>query len=343
MKLNVTSILSVSSIQVIASIALAVVLFIASTPGMLEELTAYVFINVVFCMVMLLKPLKQLTTINNQFQKGMAACASIFEILDERDEDDNGNVVLKRAKGKLEFDNVTFSYPGKQNPALSNVSFSANPGQSIALVGRSGSGKSTISSLLTRFYVPQTGEIRLDDAPLNSIDLKSLRAQFAVVSQNVTLFNDSIANNIAYGATQNVSRKQIEEAAKMAHVEEFLTNLPDGLDTVIGENGLMLSGGQRQRIAIARAILADAPILILDEATSALDTESERLIQDALETLQKRCTSIVVAHRLSTIENADCIMVVEQGRIIEQGRHSELLDKGGHYAQLHSLQFGEAK
>ena len=343
MKLNVTSILSVSSIQVIASIALAVVLFIASTPGMLEELTAGVFINVVFCMVMLLKPLKQLTTINNQFQKGMAACASIFEILDERDEDDNGDVVLKRAKGKLEFDNVTFSYPGKQNPALSNVSFSANPGQSIALVGRSGSGKSTISSLLTRFYVPQTGEIRLDDAPLNSIDLKSLRAQFAVVSQNVTLFNDSIANNIAYGATQTVSRKQIEEAAKMAHVEEFLTNLPDGLDTVIGENGLMLSGGQRQRIAIARAILADAPILILDEATSALDTESERLIQDALETLQKRCTSIVVAHRLSTIENADCIMVVEQGRIIEQGRHSELLEKGGHYAQLHSLQFGEAK
>ena len=343
MKLNVTSILSVSSIQVIASIALAVVLFIASTPGMLEELTAGVFINVVFCMVMLLKPLKQLTTINNQFQKGMAACASIFEILDERDEDDNGDVVLKRAKGKLEFDNVTFSYPGKQNPALSNVSFSANPGQSIALVGRSGSGKSTISSLLTRFYVPQTGEIRLDDAPLNSIDLKSLRAQFAVVSQNVTLFNDSIANNIAYGATQTVSREQIEEAAKIAHVEEFLANLPEGLDTVIGENGLMLSGGQRQRIAIARAILADAPILILDEATSALDTESERLIQDALETLQKRCTSIVVAHRLSTIENADCIMVVEQGRIIEQGRHSELLEKGGHYAQLHSLQFGEAK
>ena len=343
MKLNVTSILSVSSIQVIASIALAVVLFIASTPGMLEELTAGVFINVVFCMVMLLKPLKQLTTINNQFQKGMAACASIFEILDERDEDDNGDVVLKRAKGKLEFDNVTFSYPGKQNPALSNVSFSANPGQSIALVGRSGSGKSTISSLLTRFYVPQTGEIRLDDAPLNSIDLKSLRAQFAVVSQNVTLFNDSIANNIAYGATQTVSREQIEEAAKIAHVEEFLANLPEGLDTVIGENGLMLSGGQRQRIAIARAILADAPILILDEATSALDTESERLIQDALETLQKRCTSIVVAHRLSTIENADCIMVVEQGRIIEQGRHSELLKKGGHYAQLHSLQFGEAK
>ncbi|MBR9785775.1 MAG: lipid A export permease/ATP-binding protein MsbA [Gammaproteobacteria bacterium] len=343
MKLSVTSILSVSSIQVIASIALAVVLYIASTPGMLEKLTAGVFINVVFCMVMLLKPLKQLTTINNQFQKGMAACASIFEILDEADEEDSGRTKIERATGKIEFDDVTFSYPGKHTPALSNVSFTANPGQSVALVGRSGSGKSTISSLLTRFYVPQEGQIRLDDMPLNDVDLKALRAQFAVVSQNVTLFNDTIANNIAYGARQNVSRKEIENTARMAHVEEFLANLPDGLDTVIGENGLMLSGGQRQRIAIARAILAEAPILILDEATSALDTESERLIQDALEKLQKRCTSIVVAHRLSTIENADCIMVVEQGRIIEKGKHDELLEKGGHYAQLHALQFGETK
>ena len=343
MKLNVTQILSVSSIQVIASIALAVVLYIASTPGMLEKLTAGVFINVVFCMVMLLKPLKQLTTINNQFQRGMAACASIFEILDEQDEADNGKINVDRAKGKIVFDDVTFAYPAKQRPALTNVSFTAHPGQTIALVGRSGSGKSTISSLLTRFYTPQEGEIRLDDNPLTDIDLKSLRAQFAVVSQNVTLFNDSIANNIAYGAKQNVSREEISNAAKIAHVDEFLANLPEGLDTVIGENGLMLSGGQRQRIAIARAILAQAPILILDEATSALDTESERLIQDALETLQKRCTSIVVAHRLSTIENADCIMVVEQGRIIEKGKHDELLAKKGHYAQLHALQFGESK
>lgn len=343
MKMSVAQILSVSTIQVIASIALAVVLYIASTPGMLEKLTAGVFINVVFCMVMLLKPLKQLTTINNQFQKGMAACSSIFEILDEQDEDDKGTLKIARAQGEIEFDDVTFTYPGKHSPALSHVSFKAAPGQSIALVGRSGSGKSTISSLLTRFYSPQEGEIRLDGAPLNSIDLKSLRAQFAVVSQNVTLFNDTIANNIAYGAKQNVSREEIENAAKMAHVEEFLTNLPQGLDTVIGENGLMLSGGQRQRIAIARAILAQAPILILDEATSALDTESEKLIQDALETLQKRCTSIVVAHRLSTIENADCIMVVEQGQIIEQGKHQALLAKGGHYAQLHALQFGESK
>ena len=341
MKLAVTQILSVSSIQVIASIALAVVLYIASTPGMLEKLTAGVFINVVFCMVMLLKPLKQLTTINNEFQKGMAACSSIFDILDRSDEADSGGLKIERAKGKIEFDNVTFTYPGKHTPALTEVSFKAEPGQSIALVGRSGSGKSTISSLLTRFYSPQQGQVKLDDKSLETIDLKSLRAQFAVVSQNVTLFNDSIANNIAYGAKETVSREQIEHAVKMAHVEEFLDNLPDGLDTVIGENGLMLSGGQRQRIAIARAILADAPILILDEATSALDTESERLIQDALETLQQKCTSIVVAHRLSTIESADVIMVVEQGRIIESGKHDELLEKGGHYAQLHALQFGD--
>lgn len=341
MKLAVTQILSVSSIQVIASVALAVVLFIASQPDMLQQLTAGVFINVVFCMVMLLKPLKQLTTINNEFQKGMAACTSIFEVLDRHDEDDSGTIKLERAKGHLAFHDVTFTYPGKQSPALHNVSFEAKPGQSIALVGRSGSGKSTISSLLTRFYSPQQGQITLDDIPLNDIDLKCLREQFALVSQHVVLFNDTIANNIAYGSQHKVTRQQIEDAASIAHVTEFLAQLPDGLDTIIGENGLMLSGGQRQRIAIARAILCDAPILILDEATSALDTESERLIQDALETLQQRCTSVVVAHRLSTIENADIIIVVEQGRILEMGKHQELLDKKGHYAQLHALQFGD--
>ncbi|WP_414827600.1 lipid A export permease/ATP-binding protein MsbA [Alteromonas sp. H39] len=341
MKLAVTQILSVSSIQVIASVALAVVLFIASQPDMLKQLTAGVFINVVFCMVMLLKPLKQLTTINNEFQKGMAACTSIFEVLDRHDEDDSGTIKLERAKGHLAFNDVTFTYPGKQSPALHHVSFEAKPGQSIALVGRSGSGKSTISSLLTRFYSPQEGQITLDDIPLNDIDLKCLREQFALVSQHVVLFNDTIANNIAYGSQHKVTRQQIEDAASVAHVAEFLAQLPDGLDTIIGENGLMLSGGQRQRIAIARAILCDAPILILDEATSALDTESERLIQDALETLQQRCTSVVVAHRLSTIENADIIIVVEQGRILEMGKHQELLDKKGHYAQLHALQFGD--
>lgn len=342
MKLSVTQILSVSSIQVIASIALAVVLFIASNPTMLESLSAGVFINVVFCMVMLLKPLKQLTTINNEFQKGMAACTSIFDILDQHNEVDDGAVTIDRAIGKIEFSDVTFTYAGKNTPALSNVSFVAQPGQTVALVGRSGSGKSTISSLLTRFYRPDSGEVRLDDQALNTIGLKSLREQIAVVSQHVTLFNDTIANNIAYGAKTKVTEEALAQAVKMAHVDEFVDQLPNGLDTVIGENGLMLSGGQRQRIAIARAIVSDAPILILDEATSALDTESEKLIQDALETLQQRCTSLVVAHRLSTIESADKIMVVDQGRIIEQGKHEELLQQGGQYAQLHALQFGES-
>ncbi|QJR82930.1 lipid A export permease/ATP-binding protein MsbA [Alteromonas pelagimontana] len=342
MKLAVTQILSVSSIQVIASIALAVVLFIASTPQMIEELTAGVFISVVFYMVLLLKPLKQLTTVNNEFQKGMAACTSVFEVLDENDEPDNGTVTKQRVKGNLSFENVTFTYPGKNIPALKNISFSAKAGETVALVGRSGSGKSTISSLLTRFYSPQQGEVLLDDISLEDYDLKSLRSQFALVSQHVTLFNDTIANNIAYGSLEKVSRKDIEQAADIAHVTEFLAQLPDGLDSIVGENGLMLSGGQRQRIAIARAILTNAPVLILDEATSALDTESERLIQDALEKLQKERTSIVVAHRLSTIENADQIIVVEQGQIIEKGKHHELLEKQGHYAQLHTLQFGDA-
>ncbi|WP_018981647.1 lipid A export permease/ATP-binding protein MsbA [Salinimonas chungwhensis] len=342
MKLQVTQILSVSSIQVIASIALAFVLYMASLPSMMQDLTAGTFVSVVFYMVMLLKPLKQLTTVNNEFQKGMAACTSIFEVLDQEPEINTGKKNLERAHGSIEFKDVTFTYPGKETPALTDISFSAEPGQTIALVGRSGSGKSTISSLLTRFYSPQEGEITVDGIPLEDIELTALRRQFALVSQHVVLFNDSIANNIAYGANQNVSRKEVEKAASMAHVTEFVDQLPDGFETVIGENGLMLSGGQRQRIAIARAILANAPILILDEATSALDTESERLIQDALETLQRSCTSLVVAHRLSTIEKADQIMVVEQGKILERGRHETLLANNGPYAQLHALQFGES-
>lgn len=341
MKLNVTQILSVSSIQVIASIALAFVLYLASMPSMMEDLTPGTFVSVVFYMVMLLKPLKQLTTVNNQFQKGMAACSSIFEILDTNNEDNYGTTELNRAQGKIEFEDVTFTYPGKSTPALKNISFNASPGQTVALVGRSGSGKSTISALMTRFYTAQQGKVLIDGVPLQDIELKSLRRQFALVSQHVVLFNDTIANNIAYGANESVTDKDIHEAARMAHVLEFVDALPEGMDTIVGENGLMLSGGQRQRIAIARAVLARAPILILDEATSALDTESERLIQDALEKLQKSCTSLVVAHRLSTIESADQIMVVEQGEIIERGRHAELLENRGPYYQLHALQFGE--
>jgi len=300
-----------------------------------------VFVSVVVNMTMLLKPLKQLTTVNSEFQRGMAACASIFEVMDELKEADNGTQTLQRVQGKIEFKHVTFSYANKQNPALKNVSFTVQPGQTCALVGRSGSGKSTIASLLTRFYNYQQGEVRLDDILLPDIKLTDLRQQFALVSQHVVLFNDTIANNIAYGAVGPVDRAKIMAAAKTAHVEEFLSQLPKGIDTVVGENGFMLSGGQRQRLAIARALFADAPVLILDEATSALDTESERLIQDALEKLQQNRTSIVVAHRLSTIENADIILVIEAGQIIEQGNHQSLLKQNGVYAQLHKMQFGE--
>lgn len=341
MKLIVARILSVSSIQVIASIALAVVLYVASYPDLVASLTPGVFVSVVVFMTMLLKPLKQLTTVNSEFQRGMAACVSIFEVLDQQIEEDNGTQVIDRVQGQIDFNNVTFHYPNKEVAALSNITFSVKPGQTCALVGRSGSGKSTISSLLTRFYDNQSGEIRVDDILLSDLSLIDLRRQFALVSQHVVLFNDTIANNIAYGSEGKVSREQILAAAKTAHVTEFLEQLPDGLDTVVGENGFMLSGGQRQRLAIARALLLDAPILILDEATSALDTESERLIQDALDQLQQNRTSIVVAHRLSTIENADIILVIEAGEIIERGNHQSLLAQNGAYSQLYNMQFGE--
>lgn len=341
MKLVIAQIFSVSSVQVIASIALAVVLYISSVPNLIADLTPGTFVTVVVAMTMLLKPLKQLTTVNSEFQKGMAACASIFNVLDIAIEEDKGLISMEKAKGKLQFNEVSFAYPGKKDPVLKDISFTVEQGKTFALVGRSGSGKSTISSLLTRFYNCQQGQVLLDDIPLQDIKLKDLRRQFALVSQHVTLFNDTIANNIAYGSENRVSREQIIEAAKTAHVMEFVEQLPQGLDTVIGENGLMLSGGQRQRLAIARAVLLDAPVLILDEATSALDTESERLIQDALEKLQQNRTSIVVAHRLSTIESADQILVIEKGHILEQGNHTSLLEQNGTYAQLHKLQFGE--
>jgi len=341
MKLATTQILSVSTIQVIASIALAFVLYLASTPTMLNDLSPGVFVAVVLSMMALLKPLKQITTVNNEFQKGMAACASIFELLDQDIEMDTGNKELTRAQGNVEFKDVTFTYPSKSQPALRNVSFVINAGQTIALVGRSGSGKSTLSSLLTRFYRPESGEISIDGVALNDVTLTSLRRQFALVSQQVTLFNDTIANNIAYGCADKVTREQIMQAAKAAHVSEFVAQQESGFETIIGENGVALSGGQRQRIAIARAILADSPILILDEATSALDTESEKLIQHALEELQKSRTNIVIAHRLSTIENADLILVIEQGEVVERGTHSELLAKDGMYAQLHQMQFSQ--
>lgn len=339
MKLVNTRAISTSVIQFIASLSLSMVLVIASFPEMLGELSAGAFTTLLTSMIMLLRPLKQLTNVNSDFQRGIAAATSVFAILDEPIEIDKGSRVIDRAAGDIEFDDVTFAYQKDDEPALQHINFSVDRGKTVALVGRSGSGKSTISNLLTRFYDVEQGRILLDGHNINDYKLKCLRRQFALVSQHVTLFNDTIANNIAYGAAKDLSRKDIIEAAEQAYVTEFTDNMPKGLDTMVGENGVMLSGGQRQRIAIARALLQDAPILILDEATSALDTESERHIQDALGTLRKNRTAIVIAHRLSTIENADEILVMDSGEIIERGTHEQLLDKEGAYFQLYNLQF----
>jgi subfamily B ATP-binding cassette protein MsbA len=341
MKMMAASALSEPVIQIIASSALATVLFVASIDSMIDSLTPGTFTIIITSMIMLLRPLKQLTSVNSQFQKGMAASASIFAVLDEQEERDEGQRELDRAKGAIELNNVTFSYQGKETPALRNIDLMIEPGQTVALVGRSGSGKSTITSLLMRFYDFQSGTITLDGIDITELKLENLRRQFATVTQHVTLFDDTIANNIAYACDPSVTREQIEQAARSAHVTEFASEMANGLDTRIGENGVMLSGGQRQRIGIARALLRDAPILILDEATSALDTESERHIQDALESLQKNRTSLVIAHRLSTIEKADKIVVLDAGRIVEQGSHKQLLEQNGVYAQLYKLQFGE--
>lgn len=340
-KLEATRSLSVSVIQIIASFALAFVIYLASFPDMLSQLTPGTFSEIITSMMLLLKPLKQLTTVNSDFQKGMAAAQSVFAVLDEAPEQDHGHLVLSHVRGDLEFKHVDFSYPGHDKQVLHDICFSVKPGQTVALVGQSGSGKTTISSLLARFYEVEHGEILVDGHCVKDCTLASLRKQIAIVSQQVVLFNDTVANNIAYSYEGELSREQLEQVAERAHVLEFAKNLPQGLDTIIGENGVTLSGGQRQRIAIARALLRQAPVLVLDEATSALDTESERKIQAAFDELLKSRTSIVIAHRLSTIENADVILVMEQGRIIERGDHQTLLAAGGKYANLYRMQFGE--
>ncbi|QTL41725.1 lipid A ABC transporter ATP-binding protein/permease MsbA [Xenorhabdus budapestensis] len=328
-------------IQLIASFALAFILYAASFPEIMGALTAGKITVVFSSMIALMRPLKSLTNVNAQFQRGMAACQTLFAILDMEQEKDEGKLEIKKAKGDIEFRDVTFCYPTKDYPALKNISMTIPAGKTIALVGRSGSGKSTIANLFTRFYDVSGGGISLDGHDLREYTLSSLRNQIALVSQNVHLFNDTVANNIAYASEGQFSRAEIERAAEMAYAMDFIEKLDNGLDTMIGENGVLLSGGQRQRIAIARALLRDSPILILDEATSALDTESERAIQAALDELQKNRTSLVIAHRLSTIENADEIIVIEDGNIIERGSHTALLEKEGAYAQLYRMQFGQ--
>jgi len=287
------------------------------------------------------KPIRQVTSVHAKIQKGVAAAYDVFETLDEAVEPDPGSYAPDRVVGSIRFDQVSFRYRDQLDDVLKGISIDVPAGQSVALVGRSGSGKSTLVSLLPRFYEYTGGEIFIDDHPLRDYSLQALRSQIALVTQNVVLFNDTIAANIAYGALRHCSREEIREAAAKAHALEFIDRMPDGLDTMIGDNGVMLSGGQRQRLAIARALLKNAPILILDEATSALDTESERHIQDALEHVMEGRTTLVIAHRLSTIEQADRILVMDNGKIVESGRHDELLAAGGAYAQLHQMQFSE--
>lgn len=333
MKVAFSKAINVSGVQIVIAVGIAAIISVAIQLSTVVIISAGSFLAIIAAMLQLIKPLKTLTTLNAVIQKGLAGAESVFELLDRPGENTKGLILQSRAIGDIEFKKVCFAYRDGKN-VLDSISFSIAAGKTIALVGHSGSGKTTIASLLPRFYELQQGQITLDGTPISEINISSLREQMALVSQHVTLFNDSLANNIAYGCA-TATREQIIAAAKLAYADEFISRLPLTYDTPVGENGVLLSGGQRQRIAIARAILKDAPILILDEATSALDTESERLIQMALEKIRKNRTTIIIAHRLSTIKHADHIIVMQHGRIVEEGNHQMLLDKKGQYSQLH--------
>jgi subfamily B ATP-binding cassette protein MsbA len=341
MRMVATHMLSSSIVQLAAGFAMVTLMIISTRPSMLEQITAGTFTSIFFAMIATIPPLKRLTTVQSQMQKGIAAAESIFHVIDAEKEADTGSQTLQRARGEVVFDQVSFAYDNGEKAVLEDISLNLPAGSVTALVGHSGSGKTTLAGLLPRFYPYQKGRILLDGQELSEYTLESLRRQIALVSQDVVLFNDTIAGNIAYGALAGADRESIIAAATAAHAMEFIDQLPDGLDTVLGEDGTLLSGGQRQRLAIARALLKNAPLLILDEATSALDTESERAIQEALKEVMKNRTTLVIAHRLSTIENADQVIVLSQGKLVEQGSHAELLAENGIYARLYKTQFGE--
>ena len=342
MKMAFTEGVSNPLVMIIVSLAFAAITAVMLSPTILSSMTAGSFITFLVASGMLVKPIRQLTEINSAIQRGIAASQSIFEVLDADSEPDTGTINLAEVKGSFVFSDINFSYNGSDKHVLEGINFEVKPGETIALVGSSGSGKSSLVNLIPRFYNLKQGSIRLDDNDIKDYSLASLRQQIAIVSQRVTLFNGSVYDNISYGDLKECSTEQVKAAAKTANAHEFIEKLPEGYDTLIGDDGVMLSGGQRQRIAIARAILKDAPILILDEATSALDTDSERYIQTALDGLIKDRTTFVIAHRLSTIEKADRILVMEAGQIVEQGSHKELLSQSGRYAQLYNQEFDSA-
>ena len=338
MKMSSTFAATVPITQVLAACALSIVIVIALIQTNQNQTTIGGFVSFITAMLMLITPLKHLAEVNGPLQRGLAAAEAVFALIDASPERTGGAQLTQRAAGRLDFIDVGFTYPGQQQPALGRIDLQILPGETVAFVGMSGGGKSTLVNLVPNFYSVDRGEIRLDGQPIESIALESLRAQMAMVSQNVVLFDDTVAANIAYGDA-NPDRQRIIAAARAAHLEQMIAQLPQGLDTQVGDNGSRLSGGQRQRMAIARAIYKDAPILILDEATSALDSESERAVQAALDKLMQGRTTLVIAHRLSTIERASRIVVLVGGEIVEIGTHAQLLAKGGAYANLYQLQF----
>jgi ATP-binding cassette, subfamily B, bacterial MsbA len=321
-------------IEILAAFALSLVVYYA-----LGQFTVGEFAAFIGALMMIISPIKHITSANEDLQIGLAAAQSIFDLIDTPIEFSEGEIKFERARGELEFRNVSLRYPNAKKPALDNLSFTIKSGEKIALVGRSGSGKTTLVNLLPRFYELQQGVILLDGVDIRALELKNLRAQYSLVSQDIVLFNDTIFNNIAYGVLRNSSEDEVIAAAKAAHAWDFIQQLPNGLQNEVGDRGVRLSGGQKQRIAIARAILKNAPILLLDEATSALDSESEQHVQAALDTLMQGRTTIVIAHRLSTIENADRILVMDQGHIVESGSHQSLLVEEGYYSKLYLKEF----
>lgn len=342
MRISVAGEVLMPLVQMIAALALAVVVGLAVYQANQDATSVGAFVSFITAMLMLLAPAKRLAGISMPLQRGLASAESVFALLDETTEADSGKVVMSRSQGGIELSHVGFAYPQTDRPALEDISFSVKPGEMVAIVGSSGSGKTTLLNLLVRFYDDYSGQIRIDGHDIRDLTLASLRAQFALVSQDIFLFNDSVAANIAYGSGTDATDAGIRHAAQAAYATTFIERFPDGFATLIGDKGIRLSGGQRQRLAIARAVLKKAPLLLLDEATSALDSESEQYVQSAIESLTGTATMIVIAHRLSTVRRADRILVMAHGRIVEQGNHEELLARDGEYKKLYDMQFRDA-